>query len=514
MEMARNNIANSTAKALQNVGNDELAERTHNDQPVPLRRVSTGVAELDNIMNGGLIPWRTYLVRGEPGAGKTTLGLHFLAAGAAKHEATLYISLGEPEEQIRSNARTIGIDTSDIAFLDLSSHSEFFAELQNERAFDPALVQQESITRKIIQQIEALKPQRVFLDSMTQLRLLLPDLFQFRKQVLSFLRFLVEQSTTVLFTSESRDIASDEDFQSICDGIINLQYADGERTLSVTKLRGSGFQSGQHSLRLTEQGMEVYPHLLPSLYKKEFAPETISSGIPELDELLHGGLERGTITIVTGPSGVGKTTMGLQFMKEAAGRGERSLVYTFEENEETIIQRCESINIPLRAMIERGTLSINQIEPLHYSPDEFAYKVRLDVEQKQTSIVMIDSTAGYGLSVRGKSLVTHIHALSKYLQNMGIAVLLINEVAVITGEFRATEAGISYMADNILFLRYIEMNGELHKAVGVLKKRLTDFERGLCEIQIGRYGIKIGKPLKGLSGILTGAPQMLEKNKQ
>ena len=438
------------------------------------------------------------------------MGLHFLMAGTIRNESTPYISVGEPEKQIQRSAQSIGLDISNIAFLDLSMHSEFFAELQNQRAYDPVLLQQESITRKIIQQIEALKPQRVFLDSMTQLRLLLPDIFQFRKQVLSFLHFLIEQSTTVLFTSESGDTTSDEDFQSICDGIINLQFAEGERTLSVTKYRGSGFQGGQHSLRLTKKGMQVFPHLLPEMHKREFVVESVSSGIPELDELLHGGLERGTISILTGPSGVGKTTMGLQFMKEAAGRGERSLVYTFEENEETIIRRCESVNIPVRAMIERGTLSIKQIEPLYYTPDEFAYKVRHEVEQEKTSIVMVDSVSGYNLSVRGKSLVSHIHALCKYLQNLGIAVLLVNEVEVITGEFRATEVGISYMADNILFLRYIEIGGEMHKAIGVLKKRLTDFERSLCEMEISRYGIKIGKPLKGLQGILSGAPRLID----
>ncbi len=507
MEVTQNSVSSRTSNALEC---DELLDRTRDDQQVTPRRLSTGIAELDDILQGGFIPWRTYLVRGGPGSGKTTLGLHFLTAGAVRNEATLYISVGEPEEQILKNARSIGLDMNNIAFLDLSIHSEFFAELQNQRAFDPELVQHDSITQKIIQQIEVLKPQRVFLDSMTQLRLLLPDIFQFRKQVLSFLHFLIEQSATVLFTSESGDTTSDEDFQSICDGIINLHFAEGERMLSVTKYRGSGFHSGQHSIRLTEKGMEVFPHLLPEMYKREFVVESISSGIPELDQLLHGGLERGTISILTGPSGVGKTTLGLQFMKEAAGRGERSFVYTFEENEETIIRRCESVNIPVRAMIERGTLSIKQIEPLYYTPDEFAYKVRREVEQEQTSIVMIDSVAGYSLSVRGKSLVSHIHALCKYLQNLGIAVLLVNEVEAITGAFRATEVGISYMADNILFLLYIEMGGEMHKAIGVLKKRLTDFERSLCEIEISRYGIKIGKPLKGLRGILSGTPLLID----
>jgi circadian clock protein KaiC len=256
--------------------------------------------------------------------------------------------------------------------------------------------------------------------------------------------------------------------------------------------------------------MEVFPHLMPEVYGQEFALEVLSSGVPELDELLHGGFERSTITIISGPSGVGKSTLGLQFMKEAAGRGERSVIYAFEERKETLLNRCEGINIPVHAMIERGTLSVVQIEPLHYTPDEFANLVRYEVEQQKARIVMIDSISGYRLSVRGNELVTHIHALCKYLQNMGVAVLLINEVESITGDFRATEIGISYIADNLVFLRYLEMQGELRKAIGVLKKRMSDFEKTLREFEITRYGIKVGKPLTNLRGILKGTPEWLD----
>jgi circadian clock protein KaiC len=162
-------------------------------------------------------------------------------------------------------------------------------------------------------------------------------------------------------------------------------------------------------------------------------------------------------------------------------------------------------------MMERGTLSVVQVEPLHFTPDQFASMVRREVEQRKASIVMIDSVSGYRLSLRGEDLVTHLHALCKYLQNMGIAVLLINEVEAITGEFKVTEVGISYMADNIVFLRYLEMQGEMRKAIGVLKKRLTNFERTLREIEVTRYGIKVGRPLTGLRGILTGKVEWIEQ---
>ncbi|MBD0362551.1 MAG: AAA family ATPase [Coleofasciculus sp. C3-bin4] len=477
---------------------------------MPQDRLSTGIPGFDEILHGGLIPGRAYLVRGQPGTGKTILGLHFLSSGAEAGEKSLYITLGEPAEQIRTNAEALGFDLKDIAFLDLSPSSQFFTEIQTYDIFSPAEVEREPTTQQIINQVEALKPQRIFLDAMTQFRYLSPDAFQFRKQVLSFLRFLREQGATVLFTSEGSEEAPDNDLQFMSDGVIHLSFSSEERSVSVSKFRGSDFRSGDHSMRLTQTGMEVFPHLMPEVYRQEFALEVLSSGVPELDELLHGGFERSTITIISGPSGVGKSTLGLQFMKEAAGRGERSVIYAFEERKETLLHRCEGINIPVHAMMERGTLSVVQVEPLHYTPDEFANLVRYEVEQQKARIVMIDSISGYRLSVRGNELVIHIHALCKYLQNMGVAVLLINEVETITGDFRPTEIGISYIADNLVFLRYLEMEGELRKAIGVLKKRMTDFEKTLREFEITRYGIKVGKPLTNLRGILKGSPEWVD----
>lgn len=475
-------------------------------------RVSTGISGLDEVLQGGLIAGQNYLVRGGPGSGKTTLGVHFLAAGVANQEKTLFMTLGEPAYQIQQNAAALGLDLESVAILDLSPSSDFFTAIQTYDIFSPAEVEREPTTQRIIEQVESLKPQRVFLDAITQFRYLASDSFQFRKQVLSFLRFLIEQGATVLMTSESSDEAPDSDLQFMCDGVIHLHASPQERTLSVSKFRGSGFQDGCHSMRLTESGIQVYPRLRPSLHKQSFHPETIPSGIPELDELLHGGLERGTVTILSGPSGVGKTTVGLQFMKEAAGRGERSVVYTFEEEIEIMLRRCESINIPARTMQERGTLSLMKVEPLQFTPDEFAQLVRQDIEMNQTRIVMIDSISGYRLSVRGEELVSHIHALCKYLANLGITVLLINEIETIAGEFRATEVGITYLADNFVFLRYWEREFpdriEIRKAIGVLKKRLTDFEKTLRELEITRYGLKVGEPMPGLVSIFSSTPRL------
>lgn len=474
-------------------------------------RVSTGVAGLDEVLYGGLIPQRAYLVRGGPGSGKTTLGLHFLTEGVSGGEPSLFITLGEPEEELRANAEALGFDLSQVHFLDLSPNAAFFTQMQTYDIFSPAEVEREPVTHQILEQIAQLQPRRVFVDAMTQFRYLSTDAFQFRKQVLALLRYLVEQGATVCFSSEGSAAAPDDDLQFMADGVIHLQTVSDNRTISISKLRGSDFRSGAHAMRLTARGMEVFPRLLPEQHTQVFAQETLSSGVPEMDELLHGGLERGTITMISGPTGVGKTTLGLQFMKEAAGRGERSVVYTFEEPQETLLRRCESLNIPVRTMIERGTLSVVPIEPLHFTPDEFARIVRQEVEKQHASIVMIDSVAGYRVSLQGEDTVTHLHALSKYLQNMGLAVLLINEVTSIAGEFQVSDIGASYLADNIIFLRYLELHGEIRRVIGVLKKRLSSFERTLRELEMTRYGIKVGRPLTTLQGILTGRITSIDK---
>lgn len=445
------------------------------------------------------------MVRGGPGSGKTILGLHFLTWASQRGEACLLITFGESEAELRRNAERLGFDTQDISFLDLSPDSSQFAQEQNYDIFPPSEVEREPVTRRIREAVGARKPARIFVDGLTQLRYISPNAFQFRKEALSFLRFLVELGATVLFTSESNE-GPDEDLQFIADAVIELDFQQARRQVAVVKFRGSDFRAGRHTLRLGDTGMTVFPRLLPDEFAVPFTPDKIPFGVPELDQLTHGGLERGTITILTGPSGVGKSTLGMQFVAEAAARGERVVVYLFEEWRDSLVRRCESIGIPVRKLIEEGRLAVNHVEPLRFTADEFALMVRNEVEKEGSRIVMIDSVSGYRLSLHDEDLVTHLHGLAKYLQNMGVAVVLVNEVEAVVGDFRVTDVGVSYMADNIIFLRYLERRGEMTKALGVLKKRLSDFEKTLRELTITPNGIKVGPKLSAMRGILGGSP--------
>lgn len=477
------------------------------------QRLSSGIEGLDEVLGGGFPPGQAYLARGGPGCGKTTLGWHFLTTNLEDGTPRLFITLGESQAQLKRNGAASGFEVEAVKVLDLSPDADFFVQNRGYDIFAAAQVEQGPLTERIVDQVRALKPQRVFVDSMTQLRYLATDTYQFRQQVVGFLRFLLHEGATVLFTSEGSQEAPDEDLQFISDGILTLEMHDQDRHIQVSKLRGSGFRKGRHALRICDRGLVVFPHLVSGDEPLTTTPPHVCpTGIPEIDEMLSGGIESGTVTIISGPSGVGKTTLGLQFIKEAAGRGDRSVVYLFEEAVDTLLNRCEGISIPVRAMVERGTLAVIKVDPLLYSPDEFAHRVQQEVEHAGARLIMIDSVLGYKLSFQEDDLIRNIHTLCQYLKGRGVTTILTNEVESITGDFKATELGVSYLADNIIFLRYLEIRGQMRRAIGVLKKRLSDFEKTLREFEISRYGIKVGRPLTQLRGILSGVPDFIKSH--
>ncbi|MFW6000066.1 MAG: ATPase domain-containing protein [Halorubrum sp.] len=480
----------------------------------PSERASTGIAGLDEVLSGGLIATRSYMVRGQAGSGKTILSFHFLQQGIAEGETALFINLEEDLRDLKPNAASLGFDTDAIEFLDLSPGADAFVEDEPYEVFEPAEVEGEDLTDRIVEGVTAVDPDRVVVDPLTQLRFLLSDDYQFRKQVVGFMRFLKDREATVLFTVQNTASLPTDDLEFITDGTIRLDAASYGKTVTVPKFRGSSTQGGDHTYRITGSGVEVYPALRPGTRPEgDAAFEQISSGIPEVDELLHGGIERGTVTIVSGPTGVGKTTFSTQFMKEAAGRGERSVIYLFEENKSTFLARSRAVNIPVDEMIERGTLQVNEVEALERSPQEFGRMVRDEVEEEGAAIVMIDGISGYRLTLRGEeeTMLQQMHALGRYLKNAGVTGIFVDETRSVTGEFQATMENVSYLADNILFLRHLEVEGEIRKAIGVLKKRTSDFERTIREFTITDHGISVGEPMSGLRGILSGSPEAVDR---
>jgi len=478
----------------------------------PTDRLSTGISGMDEILHGGFLPRRNYLIRGRAGSGKTILAFHFLQAGIDAGETCLFINVEEDLDDLRANAMALGFDTDAIDFLDLSPTADVFVEDRSYDVFEAAEVEQEPLQEAIVERVTEVDPDRVVVDPLTQFRYLSTRDAQFRKQAVGLMRFLEREGATVVFTAQDARNQSTEELEFVADGTVRLRSAPYGRMIRVPKFRGSATQSGDHAYRIAGDGMSVYPALVPGDHHTTFTAESISSGVPEVDNLLNGGLERGTVSVISGPTGVGKTTLGTQFMNEAADRGERSVIYLFEENEATFLTRAEAIGIPVERMIERGTLDVREMDALELSPQEFARIVQRDVADNDTRIVMVDGIAGYRLTLNGETemLLQRLHALGRYLKNMGVTTILVDETSSVTGSFNATQENISYLADNIVFLRHLELRGELRKAIGVLKKRTSDFERTLREFAITADGIEVGEPLTRMQGILSGSPELVD----
>ncbi len=472
-------------------------------------KLSTGIGGLDKITYGGFVIGSTNLLRGGPGVGKTTVGIHFLIEGIRQNESSLFITLGEPVSNIQRNAKQLGLNVENITFLDLSPEPGFFSKVETYDIFTPAEVEREPTTRQIVETIEKVKPTRVFLDAMTQFKFLSTDNFQFRKQVLSFLHYLQENNATVLFTTESSTLAPDDDLQFMADTVINLANTENGRFISVSKLRGSDYLSGIHGYKIAQNGIKVFPRIVPNVEANILTDNVYSFGVSSIDKLLGGGIEKGTINIISGPSGVGKTTVAMQLAKSIASQHHKSAYYTFEEEINMLLKRCQSISIEPYRNIAEGYLDLRKIEPLVYSADEFSHLVYDNAVQNKQAMVVIDSTSGFRLSLNGQDIVSKLHALCKRLQSIGVTTILINEIENITGDFKITEERLSYLTDNIIFLRYLEINGKLSKAIGVLKKRLSNFEETLREFKITSEGIIVGEPLVNLRGILLGVPEWI-----
>lgn len=469
-----------------------------------LHRVSSGIEGLDEILDGGPLACRRYLVRGGPGQGKTTLGLSFLAA-ADGGESSLFIGFQEPEDQIRANAASVGIDVSGIRFLSLAPDEQFFTQHEAYDVFAASDVEQGPVVEAVIQAVEEEEPARVFVDSLTQLRFLSADVFQYRKQILSFLRFLTERGATVLFSSESSVEFPDDDLQFVADGVITLDSGVFGGVVSVSKFRGSGYQPGRHQVRLDGRGLQIFPRLVPPSGRRVEAGNILwASGEAELDRMLHGGLEAGTVSLITGPTGIGKSTLAALFAVRAAGRGHRAAAFLFEEEVVAYLGRLRSLGVPVDTPWERGDFLLELVEPMRYLADEFAAHVRRLVEHDGVSMVVLDSISGFELALESEDIKARLHAFAKTLARLGASVILVNETEAMASEFRVSEKDISYLADNVVYLQYVRDDGAINKTIGVLKKRLTGFDPSVRRLDIGPVGMRIGESVSGVPAGTAG----------
>lgn len=472
--------------------------------------MSTGVAGLDMILGGGLTPNRLYLVEGTPGAGKTTLALQFLLEGAAPGETGLYITLSETAEELRAGALSHGWSLDGISVFELAG--ELALDPEGEQSIlHPSEMELGETIREVMAHVEAVKPSRIVFDSLSELRLLAQNPLRYRRQILALKQFFSRQRCTALMLDDRTSETTDLQLHSIAHGVISLEqlprnFGAERRQLRVVKMRGLKFRGGYHDFKLDTGGVTVFPRLIAAEHHREFLITVKSTGDEGLDSLLGGGLTPGTSTLLSGPSGVGKTTTAVRCMLTALERGESAAYYLFDEGLGTMLARSAALGMDLRPHLESGKLEIRQVDPAEMSPGEFAWQIRQAVERDGATFLVVDSLNAYLQSMPGEQyLLLQLHEMLTYLGQQGVTSMLILGQHGILGDVRS-EIDLSYLSDNILLFRLFEAWGEVRTAISAVKCRTSSHERTIREFRLSSAGLEVGEALRSYSGILAGAP--------
>jgi circadian clock protein KaiC len=466
---------------------------------------------LDFILGGGLTPQRLYLIEGTPGVGKTTLAMQFLRAGARAGESVLYVSLSETESELRAIAASHGWTLDGVHLRELIPSEESLRPDQQYTLFHPSEVELGETTLQILQEAERVRPSRVVFDSVSEMRLLAGNPLRYRRQILALKQFFLTRGCTVLLLDDRHENERDLQLQTLAHGVITLEQHHPEfgrerRRLRVLKFRGMRFRGGYHDFQIETGGLKVFPRLVAAEHRHASSREKISSGLPSLDTLLGGGLERGTSTLITGSPGTGKSSLALQFAATAANRGESAALFVFDESVNTLMARAAGLNIDIRDHVKSGRITIQPVDPAELTPGQFTDNVVRAVHRPDASLIVIDSLNGYLNAMPEERFLTiHLHELLAYLGHMGMATLLVGVHQGFIGTDMTSPADASYLADAVIMLRYFEIRGEVRQAISIVKNRAGAHERTIREFRLDG-GIHVGQPLTDFHGVLTGVP--------
>jgi len=484
-----------------------------NDQATESRSslCTTGVEGLDDILNGGLPRDRIYLIQGDPGVGKTTLALQFLLEGAAKGEKGLYITLSETREELDAVARSHGWDLDLISLYELSAIQSAFENEAETTFFHPSEVELNRTTEALLAEIERVNPTRVVFDSLSELRMLAETPLRYRRQILRFKQHFAGRKCTVLLLDDRSSGQNDLQIESIAHGVLDMQrlspaYGVSRRQLNIRKIRGVKFREGYHDVVLQTGGMVVFPRLVAAEHHAEFKTEGLTSGIPEFDEMLGGGLDRGTSSMFMGPPGTGKSTLAMQFAYSAARRGEKSYFIAFDETIGTLVSRAGQLGMDVRPFVDSGLLRVEQVDPAEISPGELTDRVRRAVKDG-VKVVVIDSINGYlNAMPEERFLNLQLHEMLSYLNQQGVVTIMVLAQQGLVGTMQSA-VDVTYLADTVVLLRYFESRGAIRQAISTIKKRSGNHERTIRELHLSKdRGFLLGEPLRDMQGVLTGIP--------
>ena len=479
--------------------------------PPEVPRVTTGVAGLDEILGGGLPANHLYLLDGEPGAGKTTLGLQFLLAGAAAGARGLYVTLSETRAELTQVAASHGWSLDAVDVFELPAAAIGAAD-EGYTLFHPAEIELQQTMEAVFASVEKSGATLVVLDSVSEMRLLAREPLRFRRQILAIKQYFAARACTVLLLDDKTAPEGDLQLHSLAHGVIELEHVAQEfgaerRRLQVRKLRGLHFRGGYHDFRITTGGLAVFPRLRLDFRGEAKAEPLVRSGSAEMDKLLGGGLQPGTSLLITGPAGSGKSVLASQYASAAVTRGERVLFFLFDERLSTFRMRSAGLGIDVDTPVADGRLRLRQVEPTEISPGEFACEVLTAAERDGVRLIVIDSLNGYLQSMPEERLLPiQVHELLSFLATWGVTCIMTLVQRGIFGAAIDDAAEISYLADTVLLLRYFEVLGTVRQAVSVVKKRSGDHERTIRESRVERGGLHIGDPLHEFQGVLTGVP--------
>ncbi|MDF3056096.1 MAG: circadian clock protein KaiC [Rariglobus sp.] len=472
---------------------------------------ATGVEGLDEILRGGLPSQRLYLLKGNPGVGKTTLALQYLIEGVRRGEPGLYITLSETRDEINSVARSHGWSLEGLAIFELSALEHQLAQESQNTVFRPSEIELNKTTDILLGRIDEVKPKRLVIDSLSELRLLSDTPLRYRRQMLSLKQFLSVRDVTVMLLDDHAADGGDLHVQSIAHGVITIEqlesdYGAERRRVKINKLRGINFAGGFHDAVIVEGGLKIFPRLVAAEHGVPFEAGIAQTEIPALDALVGGGLDRGTSCLLLGPAGTGKSTIALQFAVAAAQRGESVLLCLFEENARTLVARADSVNMPVKALVDSGLIEIRQVDPVELAPGEFVNMVQQRVQKDRVSMVIVDSLNGYLQAMPDvKFLNIQLHELLAFLSHHGVVTIMTVAQHGIVGQMN-TPIDLTYLADTVMLLRYFEQEGRIRKAISVVKKRMGRHEDTIRELKMSNMGIRVGEPLEKFHGVLTGVP--------
>lgn len=475
------------------------------------RLCATGIEGLDTILGGGLPRNRVYLLQGEPGVGKTTIALQFLLTGAQAKENGLYITLSETKEELEEVGNSHGWNLDAISLFELSSLAEQLQGETDSTFFHPSEIELNRTTKALLDEVERVKPARVVFDSLSEMRMLAESPLRYRRQILQLKQFFSGKKCTVLLLDDSPSGSRDLQIESVAHGVIGLEkaspmYGVARRRLNVHKIRGVHFREGHHDFILRKGGVTIFPRLVAAEHHADFKRENFPSGLPGLDELLGGGIDRGTSNMFMGPPGTGKSTVAMKFATAAAERGERVLFLCFDETIGTIMARARQLEMNLERHVRSGLIVIEQIDPAEISPGEMTSRIRTAIEQHATRMLVLDSINGYLNAMPDERFLNlQLHELLAYLNQQGVITIMILAQQGLMGSTQSV-VDLTYLADTVVLWRYYEAFGTVKQALSVVKKRSGNHERTIRDIEISKGGINVGKPLSQLQGVMTGVP--------